>query len=107
MRTVTPVAVELVGRRPTRSTLRTLVRIEDDTAAKLAKIEQAADVQVGRMEALGYVGQRAMNVVALTSEVEKQLSTIVPLAAGRLMAIGDMVALGAADIVSDTVRRLR
>ena len=107
MRTLIPATTELVARRPARSTVRALVRIEDETTAKLARIEQAAHIQASRVEALGYVGQRAMNVVALTSEMEKQLATIVPMATGRLQAVADMVALSAADIVSDTVRRLR
>ena len=56
--------------------------------------------------AVGYVGKRAMHEVAMISQLEQQLSALVPMATARLQAIGDMVALEAADVVADTVRRV-
>jgi hypothetical protein len=56
--------------------------------------------------AVGYVGKKAMQEVALISQLEQQLSTLVPLATSRLQAIGDITALSAAEIVSDTVRKV-
>jgi hypothetical protein len=47
-----------------------------------------------------------MQEIALVSQLEVQLTNLVPSAAPRLIAIGDMVALGAADVVSETVRRV-
>jgi hypothetical protein len=38
--------------------------------------------------------------------MEQQLASMVPLAASRLQAIGDMVALAAVDIVADTRRQV-
>jgi len=96
-----------VARRDSRYTERALARIDDATNIGLARIEQQTELQVGRVEAVGYMGQRAMHVVAMASQLESQLSQIVPASAVRLQAIGDMVALEAAEIVADTVRRVR
>ena len=41
------------------------------------------------------------------SQLEQQLAGLVPMATGRLQALGDMAALGMADVVSDTVRKVR
>jgi hypothetical protein len=47
-----------------------------------------------------------MQEVALVSQMEANLSALVPMAVGRLQAIGDMVGLEAVDVVSETVRRV-
>lgn len=93
-------------RRESRAIGRALARVGIDTNVGLARIEQAAELQVGRVQAVGYVGKKAMQEVALVSQLEAQLSTLVPMATGRLQAIGDMTALEAADIVASTVRRV-
>jgi hypothetical protein len=80
--------------------------VDYQTEIGLARIEQAAELQVGRVQAVGYVGKRALQEVALISQLEAQLSMVVPIATSRLQAIGDMVALEAADVVSQTVRRV-
>lgn len=41
------------------------------------------------------------------TQLEQQLATLVPLAAGRLQAIGDLTALAVAEVVSDTQHQLR
>jgi hypothetical protein len=93
-------------RREGRLLARAVDEVDRQTDLGLAKIEHAADLQVGRVQAIGYVGKRAMQEIALVSQLEVQLTNLVPSAAPRLMAIGDMVALGAADVVSETVRRV-
>ncbi|MDQ5819901.1 MAG: hypothetical protein M3540_00475 [Actinomycetota bacterium] len=40
----------------------------------------------------------------MVSEIEQQLCQLAPEAAGRLTAIGDITALGLAEIVADTAR---
>lgn len=47
-----------------------------------------------------------MNGVALVSQLEQQLSQVVPLAAGRLQALGDMHALATAQELANFSRRL-
>jgi hypothetical protein len=43
----------------------------------------------------------------MISQLEQQLSEIVPTSSPRLRAIGDMVALQMADVVADTLRRVQ
>jgi hypothetical protein len=89
-----------------RYTGRALARIDSSTEIGLAEIEAKAELQVARVMAVGYVGKRAMHEVAMISQLEQQLSALVPMATARLQAIGDMVALEAADVVADTVPRV-
>ena len=95
------------GSMSPRGTGRVLGRIDAQTQVGIAQIDQAAELQSRRVDAIGYVGKRALHEVALLSQLEQQLSALVPMAAGRLQALGDMAALGMADVVSDTVRKVR
>lgn len=92
--------------RSTRGASRALAQLDARTEFGLARIESEADLQVGRVQAVAYVGKRAMHEVAMVSQLEQQLAALVPLATPRLQAIGDMVALQAADLVADTIRRV-
>jgi hypothetical protein len=92
--------------RQSGSTGRALSRLDERTQFGLAEIEAQAELQAARTAAVGYVAKRAMQEVAMLSQMELQLATLVPLATGRLQAIGDMAALEAAEIVGDTVRRV-
>lgn len=94
-------------RRGLRRAERALVCIGTQTQVGLAQIESEAELQMGRLLAVSYIGKRAMHEVAMVSQLEGQLAALVPLAASRLQAIGDIVALEAADVVADTVRRVR
>lgn len=106
MANILPAMNGSIDRRESRSMSRALDRVSVETDVGLARIEQAAELQVGRVMAIGYVGKKAMQEVALTSQLEGQLCALVPMATGRLQAIADMVALEAADVVSQTVRRV-
>ncbi|MGO9560114.1 MAG: hypothetical protein ACLPYW_13655 [Acidimicrobiales bacterium] len=92
--------------REKRFKVRAIARVEMETDVGLARIEQAAALQVGRARAVVHVGKQAMQEIAFVSQVESQLCALVPMAAGRLQAIGDMTALQAAEIVGQTVRRV-
>ena len=96
-----------LARRESRLVGRELSRLEGLGRVELARINLQTDLQAERVAAIGYVGKRAMHEVALVSQLEQQLSALVPMATGRLQALGDMTALGMADVVSDTVRRVR
>jgi hypothetical protein len=84
-----------------------LSRIEGATRLGLARIDHAAELQAARVEAVGYVGSRAMHEITLLSQLEGQLAQLVPSAAGRLHALGDLSALAMAEVVAETVRRVR
>jgi len=107
MSNLVPAGSASVSRRSDRLSGRVLAQIEAETDIGLARIESAAELQVARVMAVGCVGKQAMHEVALISQLEQQLATLVPMATGRLQAIGDMMALDAAEIVSDTVRQVR
>jgi hypothetical protein len=107
MSSIVPAGSSVLANRQSRCTGRALARIDSRTEVGLAEIESQAELQVGRVMAVTYVGKRAMQEVAMLSQLEGQLAALVPLATSRLQAIGDMVALEAAEVVADTVRRVR
>src|SRR5438067_1223372 len=92
-----------LARRDSRQISRELSRLDARGRIELARIEQEADLQSGRVGAVGYVGKRAMYEVAMLSELEVQLSALSPAAAPRLQGIGDLTAVAIADVVTQTV----
>jgi hypothetical protein len=103
---VSDLALQRFGSRDNRQVGRELARLDAQARLSLAGIERTADVQAGRVQSLAYVGKQAMHAVVMVSEVEQQLCRLVPEAAGRLSAIGDITALGLAEIVTDTARQV-
>lgn len=85
---------------------RGLSRLAVETGLAVAGVEARAEIDAAVIDGIAYVGQRAMQDVALLTQLEQQLAAAVPLAASRLQAIGDMTALGMADVVAGTARRL-
>ena len=67
--------------RADRAASRFEQRTYAQTRIALAQIEQAADLQAARVEAVAYVGKQGMQAVAFVSQVEQQLAQLVPLAA--------------------------
>jgi len=92
--------------RESRQVSRELARLDAKGQIELARISQQANLQAERVAAVGYVGKRAMHEVAMLSQLEVQLSALVPSATPRLQGIGDLTALSMADVVSETVRRV-
>ena len=93
-------------RRESRVASRALARLEAETQLKLAEIEQVAEIQAGKADAIFSVGRRVMHGVALTSQVEQQLGALVPFAATKLQDLSNIISLVAAEVVLDTPRRL-
>jgi hypothetical protein len=96
-----------LARREFRRVSRELVRMNGQGQLELARINQQADLQAERVSAVSYVGKRAMHEVAMVSQLEVQLSALVPAAIPRLQGIGDLTALAMADVVSETVRKVK
>ena len=90
-----------------RRASRGLARLDDHSLLGNAQVDATAELQAHKADALGAVAGRAMQDVALLSQMEQQLAQTVPLASGRLAAIADTAALGLTDIVSQTAHRLR
>jgi hypothetical protein len=104
MSNIVPAGSVGISRRSSRITGRTLARIDHQVEIGLAEIEGKAELQVAKLLATTFVGKKAMHEVAMVSQLEQQLAALVPSATSRLQALGDMLALDAAEIVSDTVR---
>ncbi len=96
----------LATRANDRSVERFAGRVDANARKQLAIMGAEADLQVARVQAVGYVGQQAMQSVAMVSQLEGQLSELVPLATSRLQAIADMTALATAEVVASTVKKV-
>ena len=92
--------------RLARQTSRELAQIDARTAVGVARIEATAELQAVKVDAVAHVGRRAMQDVALLSQVETQLATAVPHASGRLATIADLTAVAMSDVVLETARRI-
>jgi hypothetical protein len=93
--------------RRVRGVGRELTTIDAQTEVAIAHVDSTSDVEAAKVDAVGSVGKRAMWIVADVSQVEQQLSQLVPLAVSRLQAIGDVTAITAAEIVADLSGKLR
>jgi hypothetical protein len=69
--------------------------------------EADGDLQSQRAVALDQVGKTALRQAALLNQIERDLTGLVPAAAGRLHAIGDLAALQMADLIADIAKRLK
>lgn len=96
-----------LAKRESRQVSRELSRLDARGQVELARINQQADLQAERVAGTAYVGKRAMHEIAMLSQLEVQLSALVPGAMPRLQGIGDLTALAVADLVSETVRRVK
>lgn len=96
-----------VSRTQSRQLNRGLTSLSLTTRLDIARIESAAEVQATRADAVTYVGKRAMQDVAMLSQLEQQLAALVPMATGRLQAIADMTSLAIAEVVGDTLHQVR
>jgi hypothetical protein len=85
---------------------RELARISGATDIEMAIVQAKAELEIAKLDGLQAVAGRAMQGVALVSQLEQQLAQTVPLAASRLQAIGDMHSLATAEILASTARRL-
>lgn len=91
-----------VGAKPSRQ----LARLEGQALVRRAEVELVADLQAAKAHGLAFVAGQAMHAAAMVSQVELQLGDVLPAARGRLAAIGDTAAMGLAQIVADTARRV-
>lgn len=94
------------GGQSSGRTGRDLSRLSDATELSISQTDARAEIEQSKIHALQRIANQAMQGVALVSQTEQQLSQLVPLAASRLQAIGDMHALATADILAQVPRRL-
>lgn len=101
-----PVGSGVMGGRESKATGKMLARMDSRQVVKQTQIQNEAELQVERVQAIGYVGQQGMQVVAMASQMEANLASLVPLATSRLQALGDILSLEVAEVVCQTVRRV-
>lgn len=104
---ILPYGLEPLATRGSRQVDRTVARIEATGSLRLARVDSEAEVMASKTDAVNYVGGRAMQNVALLSQMEQTLAQAIPMASGRLATIGDITAIAMSGIVSDTACRLR
>jgi len=93
-------------RREDRALSRKLSALDRRRILTMADIEVKAQSQAARAHAVAYVGEQAMQTVAMLSQLEGQLGQICPLAVTRLQGIADMASLGIAEVVANAVREV-
>lgn len=105
-----PSNVELFSSPPTSSPLsrtsRDIARVVSGAELSTIRLAATAHVEQARLDAVDHVASRALQGVAMVSQLEQQLSTMVPFATSRLQAIGDMHAFAVANEVASFSRRL-
>lgn len=87
-------------------TSRALDRLAAQTDIGVARICAAGELEAAKLDTMQFLAGRAMQGVALLTQLEQQLATAVPLANSRLQAIGDIHALASAEEVASSPRRL-
>ena len=96
-----------LSRRAARELGSEVARVNTKGLLKRAEIEMETDLQTDRVGAVAYVGKRALQEMALLSALEVQLTALVPAAQPRLQGLGDLTAVAMADVVSETVRKVK
>jgi len=86
---------------------RALTRLDQQTNISIAVRESRAAVEAATLDGIAAVAGRAMQDVAMMSQMEQSLSQTVPHASGRLATIADIAALAMADVVAGSAQRLR
>lgn len=91
---------------PAGRTGRALSRLSNGTTLAVATVQSRAEVEARKIDAVSAVAAKAMQDVALLSQMEQSLALAVPQASGRLATIADLAAVSMAGIVADTGRRI-
>jgi hypothetical protein len=85
---------------------RALARLSTDTSIAVAVTEARAEVEAAKVDGIAAVGAKALQDVAMISQIEQSLAQIVPHASGRLATVADLAALSMADVVANAGRRM-
>lgn len=83
-----------------------MTKLAQNTELAAMEVNASAVIEHARLDAIDAIASRALQGVALVTQLEQQLSQTVPLAASRLQALGDMHALAVANEVASLTRRL-
>lgn len=85
---------------------RELAYLDHRTRLGVARLDAQAELDAAACDALAAVGTRALHDAAMVSQVELSLARQTPHAVDRLQLIANSAAMGMADVVARTARRL-
>lgn len=85
---------------------RALSRVSSDTTISTAVIQAKAEVEAAKVDGVSAVAAKALQDVALLSQIEQSLAQAVPHASGRLATVADLAAISIAGVVADAARRI-
>lgn len=91
---------------PAARTVRAVSRLSHETDLAVAISQAKAEVEAAKVAGLAAVAGKAMQDVALLSQMEQSLAQAVPHASGRLATVADLAALSIADVVATAARRI-
>lgn len=91
---------------PAARTSRALARLSCETTLASSLAQAKAEVEAAKIDGVAAVAGKAMQDVALLSQMEQSLAQAVPHASGRLATVADLAAICMAGIVADSARRI-
>lgn len=91
---------------PLTRTGRELSRLTQSAELAVSQQQAVADVECATLDGIQHITTRAMQGVALVSQLEQHLAAVSPEAEARLRAIADIHAFASAEVVSRAPRRL-
>jgi hypothetical protein len=94
------------GLVPATRANRVLAKLSTDTTLATAITQAKAEVEAAKIDGVASVACKAMQDVALLSQMESALAQAVPHASGRLATVADLAALSVAGVVADAARRI-
>jgi hypothetical protein len=92
------------GLLPAARTVRAVSRLSHDTDLSVAISQAKAEVEAAKVAGVAAVAGKAMQDVALLSQIEQSLAQAVPHASGRLATVADLAALSIAEVVATAAR---
>jgi hypothetical protein len=90
-----------------RSHDRMLDRVDRETDLKLALVQREVETEAAKVDGALRVAGKAAQGVAVLSQMEQQLTEMVPMATSRVAFVVDRTVLEIGEMVSDTCYRLR
>jgi len=91
---------------PAARTNRELSRLSAGTTLAVAHIRAQAELEAAKVDGIAGVAGKALQDVALLSQMEQALATAVPHASGRLATVADLAAIAVAGVVADAAGRI-
>lgn len=80
--------------------------VSDEATVGVAVTRARAELEAAKIDGGTVVASKALQDVALVSQIEQSLAQTVPHASGRLATVADLAALSMADVVASAARQI-